>query len=711
MRHEKWISIFAGTILAFGAAAGSAGCLVTGMSLDAVGMTAVVITCAVTAAVFSLALGSRLGLPALLLAILGTAWLWHAGPLEASLELLVREISYIYHSAYGMPVLRWSDGTLAGADMTCALCVLGSVIALSVAFTVVRRRLLGLGTIMTALPVLLCLVVIDTVPTVGFLFLTVLVLALLLITWQVRQQSEHQGNVTLGLLCFPVALALGLLFLLNPQADYDRQDGAERLEQWVLQLLEQKEPEPSKPTASSQPTHITQTEVSAVSDRQVDLETIGPRKDAAGVALMVRAQQTGTVYLRGCSYTVYDGRQWHTAQVSFSGDAWFPAARGTKPMTLSLQTLLACDFYYTTYSPEELPIFSHGSIENPDREKSYKITYLPPLSSLSGWESVAVDPASRPDAYLQLPEETAVAARTYLEQKLGKLKEYPSAGHMWQTADAITALVRQSAVYDMDTAFMPDSREDFAMWFLEESDTGYCVHFATAATVLLRAAGIPARYVTGYLADVQADQLVPVPASSAHAWVECWIDGAGWMLLEPTPAVEQTEPEVTIPTEEPPQTETAPVQSTGESEPDVTVSTLPTQPKEDPVPPPMVDAPPAEESNRSANFWWLLVPGVLGVLVAQWQLRLWRRKKRRRQPDANTCALILWQELSQLSRLLRSTPDKALYLLAQKAKFSQHTLTQQELEQLRQAVADCQAQLRKRHIGWQLVYCLIFAIY
>ena len=50
--------------------------------------------------------------------------------------------------------------------------------------------------------------------------------------------------------------------------------------------------------------------------------------------------------------------------------------------------------------------------------------------------------------------------------------------------------------------------EDFAIWFLTEADTGYCIHFATAAVVLLRAAGIPARYVDGYVVNTQKD--VPV---------------------------------------------------------------------------------------------------------------------------------------------------------------------------------------------------------
>ena len=54
------------------------------------------------------------------------------------------------------------------------------------------------------------------------------------------------------------------------------------------------------------------------------------------------------------------------------------------------------------------------------------------------------------------------------------------------------------------------------------------MHFASAATLLLRWMGIPARYVAGYVADVPASGHVRVPDSAAHAWVEVYIEGYGW---------------------------------------------------------------------------------------------------------------------------------------------------------------------------------------
>ncbi|MFQ7452488.1 MAG: transglutaminase-like domain-containing protein [Flavonifractor plautii] len=78
--------------------------------------------------------------------------------------------------------------------------------------------------------------------------------------------------------------------------------------------------------------------------------------------------------------------------------------------------------------------------------------------------------------------------------------------------------------------------EDFVAWFLTESHRGYCMHFASAAVLLLRSMGVPARYVSGFVADVPASGRVNVPDSAAHAWVEVYIDGYGWEPVEVTPS-------------------------------------------------------------------------------------------------------------------------------------------------------------------------------
>jgi hypothetical protein len=75
--------------------------------------------------------------------------------------------------------------------------------------------------------------------------------------------------------------------------------------------------------------------------------------------------------------------------------------------------------------------------------------------------------------------------------------------------------------------------------FLFETRRGFCEHYASAYTLVMRAAGVPARVVTGY----QGGEVNPIGGylvvrqSDAHAWSEIWVDGRGWMRIDPTAAV------------------------------------------------------------------------------------------------------------------------------------------------------------------------------
>jgi len=74
--------------------------------------------------------------------------------------------------------------------------------------------------------------------------------------------------------------------------------------------------------------------------------------------------------------------------------------------------------------------------------------------------------------------------------------------------------------------------------FLFDTKAGFCEHFASAFTVLMRAAGVPARVVTGYQGgDLNpVDQIITVRQSDAHAWTEVFIAGRGWVRVDPTAA-------------------------------------------------------------------------------------------------------------------------------------------------------------------------------
>ncbi len=102
-------------------------------------------------------------------------------------------------------------------------------------------------------------------------------------------------------------------------------------------------------------------------------------------------------------------------------------------------------------------------------------------------------------------------------------------------AERIQEHLHRDFVYSLDAGNSP-VRDPLAN-FLFVTKRGYCEYFASAMAVVLRTQGIPARVVTGfqsgYYNDVSGSWVMR--ASDAHAWVEAWIEGRGWVTFDPTP--------------------------------------------------------------------------------------------------------------------------------------------------------------------------------
>jgi len=104
-------------------------------------------------------------------------------------------------------------------------------------------------------------------------------------------------------------------------------------------------------------------------------------------------------------------------------------------------------------------------------------------------------------------------------------------------ARAVLDLFRREEFYY--TLEPPPLGADSVDDFLFDTRRGFCGHYASAFAVLMRAAGIPARVVTGYqggLYNYFGDYRI-VHQSDAHAWNEIWIDGEGWVRIDPTAAI------------------------------------------------------------------------------------------------------------------------------------------------------------------------------
>ncbi len=102
--------------------------------------------------------------------------------------------------------------------------------------------------------------------------------------------------------------------------------------------------------------------------------------------------------------------------------------------------------------------------------------------------------------------------------------------------DAVRAVedhLQGNATYRLDSP-VPHRGEDAVDRFLFRDRTGFCEQFAAAEVVLLRAAGVPARMVTGFSGGEPDGTRRVVLESDAHAWVEVWFPGSGWVTSDPT---------------------------------------------------------------------------------------------------------------------------------------------------------------------------------
>lgn len=149
-------------------------------------------------------------------------------------------------------------------------------------------------------------------------------------------------------------------------------------------------------------------------------------------------------------------------------------------------------------------------------------------------------------AYTSLPEQVREDCLDYLTNstpEFATLLPPPEAmtpAELINRIELVRECLRQSARYSLSPGATPEGK-DFVHYFLTENHRGYCVHFATSGAVLLRAMGVPARFAEGYavtwddLTEAKESGAANITDANAHAWVEVYLDGFGWLPVEFTP--------------------------------------------------------------------------------------------------------------------------------------------------------------------------------
>lgn len=156
-------------------------------------------------------------------------------------------------------------------------------------------------------------------------------------------------------------------------------------------------------------------------------------------------------------------------------------------------------------------------------------------------EFAAIETAYRSfayDNYLYVNDATRTALESVIKAK--RFATHENGGsYAKNDIDRVVAYLKNAITYNLNSPDLAklDADENLTVTLLcgDGKLEGVCRHYATAGVMLFRALGYPARYATGFAADVKtANVPVEVTTDQAHAWVEIYIDGFGWIPLDVT---------------------------------------------------------------------------------------------------------------------------------------------------------------------------------
>lgn len=545
-----------------------------------------------------------------------------------------------------------------GGDVQPVLSALAFLVAWLSVWTICREGYTALVAIVCAPFYILALLVVDLAPNLWLVLLTGALLILIL-AGSVRTHSSNEGAKVIWYVSLPVIALFALLITLSPVGGYTRSAWSQSLQKIVegevkLEIFKKRGDEAVVGWSSEL--------------QQVDLGDLGPQRQTGTFALEY-CSGTEIRYLRGVSLGIYEDNKWKSAPGFSGSDLLIRKADGT--FLLQVRTGSKQDVLFAPYYPAQLPVsgvaVDDSYIHNVDGVKEYEMFY-----SSDGYYIVSPEYEDYVfDVYTQIPEDMAQQLSRILEQ----------AGLEHASAEEICAYVRDLGEYTLEAQRVPEGA-DFVLHFLNQTRKGYCTHFASAAVMLLRSAGIPSRFVTGYAVSGAADQWNRVTQDQAHAWVEFYLTGNGWLPLDPTPAQYRQIAAQDQPEEKP--------------EPDQPVEEKPEQkPEEETQEKP--EAQPQKTHTRRKNplLWLLVLPALLVLLILRRFAILYCRKVRLRRLPQNKKTLEIWNRLLRLCRAGKAEMLEEWICLAEKAKFSQHTITDEELNLLCDAVQEMKEKLRQ----------------
>lgn len=521
-------------------------------------------------------------------------------------------------------------------------------------------KIAGLLSIALLVP---CFVLVNTLPDLVPLLIIFTVLFALYFSSQTRQLNYAHSGVITAVCAVILAVLITVSAVINPVADYERPKWQDNMLNTVQALTGMKTYNGSGKISSAL------AEAGNNVSSEVDFSNAGALKQTGTKVMTVVTDLNGRIYLKGMSYANYENNKWSVLTDEQANDypqdfqAFIMTANYQERSTVTIDTVNKESIVYTPYYLASInDTFSPVCdvlVSNSDKATNYSMSVMP--YSESELDNFSMDFSSQvydydnfvKNYYLKLPYDTKLAMLKIAE------KNNLTGVSTQNIPQAVKQFVSHSASYSLNTQKVPDGR-DVAEWFLNDAETGYCMHFANAAAVMLRALGVPARYVTGYCADV-VDGKAIVTSDNAHAWVEYYDSSIGWIPLDAT----SSDFEVPQATES--------IQPTTQSQT--------TSPTIQPTTPAQTTKPVKTEVKAKISTPAIIVIIIL-LIIALAILRIilirYYRKYSFTHNDYKSRVICIYRYLNKLSVHSKVRIPKKIENICTKAKFSTHNISDEE---------------------------------
>lgn len=253
-----------------------------------------------------------------------------------------------------------------------------------------------------------------------------------------------------------------------------------------------------------------------------------------------------SLYWRGLTLGVFDGRAWKQDPLTWRSAGTYLAGRSSRPEWLEQVEYNGARYAYNIIMEptQQNWLFTLTMPEPPDERDvamapDYRLARTEPIRSKFRYDMVS---------WLDFEANTEMADfwryRTTLLPDEGNPRARALAEEMFASAgsrqDYVNDVMRMFYNEGFAYTLQPTSLgENYIDEFLFETRRGFCEHFASTFAFMMRAAGIPARLVIGYQGGEynEVADYIAVYQFDAHAWTEVWMEGEGWVRVDPTMAV------------------------------------------------------------------------------------------------------------------------------------------------------------------------------